>query len=56
MPHFPSGKPTTWRTIISQKFSFSIESIKFHIRMPSLGIWPWEEEAPEDLVLKASGA
>ena len=35
------GKPTNWKIIISQKFSCRSKSVKFHIRMPNLGIWPW---------------
>ena len=41
MPHSPGRKPTNWWIIISQKFSCRSKSVKFHIRMPNLGIWPW---------------
>ena len=32
------------------------ESSEPHIRIPSLSVWRQEEELPEHLVLKASGA
>ena len=30
------------------------ESLKLNIRIPSLGVWKWEEEPPENLAFKAS--
>ena len=32
------------------------ENSEPHVRFPHLGVWHWEEEPPEHLVLKASGA
>ena len=40
--------------IIPQKFSLRSESSEPHVRLPSLGVWQWEEETPENLALKVS--
>ena len=56
IPYPLGGRPTNWRTIISQKFSHRSESSELHVRLPSLGVWHWEEDCPEHLALKASGA
>ena len=44
------GQPTNWKIILSQMLSHRSESLKPHIRLPSLGIWHWKEEPPEHLV------
>ena len=44
------GQPTNWKIIISQMLSHRSESLKLHIRLPSLGVWHWKEEPPEHLV------
>ena len=54
---YPSGgQNTNWKIIILQRFSHRSESSEPHLRVPSLGVWKWEEEPPEHLALKASGA
>ena len=55
IPHPLGGWPTNWRIIILQ-FSHMSESSEPHVRLPSLGVWHWEEENPEHLALKASGS
>ena len=44
------GQPTSWKIIISQMLSHRSESLKPHIRLPSLRVWHWKEEPPEQLV------
>ena len=41
--------------VISQRFSHRSKSPKPHIRFITLGVWYWEEEPPEHVVLKVSG-
>lgn len=54
---YPLGEPPTNRRItILQKFSYRSESSEPRVRLPSLGVWHQEEETPECLALKASGA
>ena len=53
--HIPYLLPTNWKVIISQRFSHRSESFEPQVRLPSLGMWHWEEEPPEHLALKASG-
>ena len=55
IPHLPGGWPTNWKLIILQKFPHRIEGPEPHVRLPSLVVWQWEEEPPENLVLKVSG-
>ena len=52
IPYLPCGQPTNWRTVISQKFSHTIESSEPYVRVPSEGssirrrspqsIWLWK--------------
>ena len=52
----PAKRATTnWKIIISQRFSDRSESSESHIRLPSQGVFHWEEEPPEHLALKAKG-
>ena len=44
-----SGQPTNWKIIVPQKLSHRNESSEPHNRLPSLGVWQWEEEPPENL-------
>ena len=56
IPYPPSGWPTNWKIIISQRLSHRHESSEPHIRLPSLGVWHQEEKPPEHLAVKDSGA
>ena len=56
IPHSPSGQPANWRINISQMFSHRSESSESHARLPSLKVKYYEEEPPDHLALKASGA
>ena len=53
--------PAKWRTHKLEKnyitgFFHRNESSELHVRTPSLGVQHWEEEPPEHLALKVSGA
>ena len=37
------GKPTNWKAIILQKFSYRNESSEPKVRLPSLGVWHQKE-------------
>ena len=39
------GQTINWKIIIPQKFSHRSESFEPHSRLPSLGVWQWEEES-----------
>ena len=54
--YLPGGQPTNFKIIILQRFSHRSESSEPHIRLLSLLVWYQEEEPPEHLSLKASGA
>ena len=54
--HILDGQPTELKITISQRLSQRRESSEPHLRFPILGVWHWEEEPPEHLALKASGA
>ena len=56
IPYPPGGQPTNWKITISQRVSNRRESSEPHVRLPSVGVWHWQEEPPEHLALKASGA
>ena len=49
------GSPQTGKST-SQKLTHRSESCKPHVRFPRLGVWHWDEEPREHLVLRASGA
>ena len=44
--------PSNWEMVISQRFSDRSQSSKPHTRLPSLGVWKWEEGPSEQVVLK----
>ena len=50
------GSPTDWKVTGSQRLTYRRESSEPHIKIPHVGIWLWEKEPLEHLVLKASGA
>ena len=59
IPYPPGGQPTNCKIIILQRFSHRSERSETHVRLPSLGgggVWHQEEEPPEHLALKVSGA
>ena len=56
IPSHPGGRPTVWRIIMLQKFSHMSESSEPRARLPSPGVRHGEEEPPEHLALKSSGA
>ena len=41
---------------VSKRLNYRSESSELHIKSPHLGIWNWDKEPPEHLVLKASEA
>lgn len=49
------GQPTNWK-ILYHRVSLIGLSAESHGRLSSLGVWRWEEEAPELSASKASGA
>ena len=56
----PNPEPTTWVTHkLENNYITEVlpqESSEPHVGLPSLGVWHREEELPEHLALKASGA
>ena len=55
-PYLPGGQPTDWKVILSLRLIHGSKSSEPHVRFPCLGIWHWEKELPEHLVLRASVA
>ena len=50
------GNSQTGKKIISQRITQRSESSEPHVRLPSLRVLHWEEEPPEHLAFKDSGA
>ena len=50
----PIRQPTSWRIIISQRFSHRSKSSEPLVRLSSLRVSCWEMESPEYLALKGN--
>ena len=46
--------PSNWEMVISQRFSDRSQTSEPHTRLPSLGVWQWEEGPSEQVALKVS--
>ena len=55
-PYLLGWRATDWKVAISKRLTYRSERSKAHNRLPGLGVWHWEEEPPEHLALRASGA
>ena len=56
IPYLMGGMLTDWKGTVSHRLSYRSERSELNIRSPHLGIWHWDRETTEHLVLKASGA